>query len=119
MTTDESTLSRGSLATLAVEIWRACREAERVKEGAIGLRYALRKIRSTLEESGIAYIDATGQLYDSGMAFDVVDIEGEEMEGAELFIKETMTPIILLNGTLLSWGEVVLERRQAPQPTNS
>ena len=119
MSHTDPTFSRSSLATLAIEIWRACREAERLKENAIGLRYALRKIRSTLEESGITYIDAAGQPYDPGMAFDVIDIEGETTEGVHLFIKETMAPIILLDGVLLSWGEVVLERRQAPQPTNS
>jgi hypothetical protein len=110
-------VGRDTLATLALETWRAAREVERGRDlpGSVGLRYSLRKIRAALEEIGISYIDAAGGEYHAGMAVDVVDIDGDEGGDTQLVIKETVAPIILLRGALLSWGEVVLERRPITQ----
>jgi hypothetical protein len=112
-------ISSEQLLTLAMETWRGTRELERMRDqqSAIGLRYSLRKIRATLEEAGISYLDLTGQRYDAGMSLDIIDVEGDQ-EGGELVIKEMMAPIILLNGTLLAWGEAVLERRVSPESIN-
>jgi hypothetical protein len=109
-----------SLLTLAMETWRAMRELERMREqsGVIGLRYSLRKIRGVLEEAGISYLDLTGERYDPGMAIDVIDIEGEGSDAGDLVIKEMMAPVILHNGSLLAWGEAVLERRISSESIN-
>jgi hypothetical protein len=111
-------IPRPSLLTLALETWRALRELEKMREqgGAIGLRYSLRKIKGALEELGISYLDLTGKVYDSGMSLDVIDVEGEE--GEALVIKEMMAPIILLNGSIIAWGEAILERRGQSEPIN-
>src|SRR3954465_480675 len=97
-----TSITQEAMLTLAAETWRAMRELERMREQgtAIGLRYSLRKIRAALEEAGIAYLDLTGKRYDSGMAIDIIDVEGEDSKSAELVIKEMMAPVILLNGTL-------------------
>jgi hypothetical protein len=109
-------MTNEQLLTVAMETWRAARELERMREpqGAIGLRYSLRKIRATLEELGVSYLDLTGQRYDPGMSLDIIDVEGDG--GGDMIIKEMMAPIILLNGVLLAWGEAVLERRTSPAP---
>jgi hypothetical protein len=112
---DPATITSEGLLTLATETWRAQRELERMRDQqtAIGLRYSLRKVRGVLEELGISYLDLTGQRYDAGMSVDIIDVEGEGGDAADLVVKEMMAPIILWNGALLAWGEAVLERRTA------
>lgn len=107
----EINLGADALATLAVETWRAWKALAQAADlpGAVGARYALRKIRGLLEEHGITYLDSAGTLYDPGMALDVVDID-EEAAGGVLVIKETLAPAILLNGQVIAWGQVVLAR---------
>lgn len=105
-------LPRHAMATLALEIWRLWRmvESRQDQPHALPLRYSIRKIKQVLEAQGTSFIDLTGEMYDAGMAVDVIDTEGEKTDEQEtLMIKEMIAPIILLNEELLSHGQVILQ----------
>ncbi len=100
------------IASLALEIWRLWRfiEIPENQPYSIGLQYSVRKMKDTFTNLGGVFIDLTGELYDAGMAVDILDTEGEKTEGEKkLFIKEMITPIILFNDEILMHGQVILE----------
>ena len=72
---------------------------------------SLRLLERFLEENKIEVIDYLGQQYDVGMAIDVIgkDIEANAPED-KLIISETLTPLILTNGEVLKFGQVMLGR---------
>jgi len=110
---DSILLSKDTVITLALETWRLWQMMKKVKDKAssVGLRYSVRKMKNALEAQGCSFIDITGQIYDEGMAVDVIDIEGENKDNAVRLVKEMMTPIILFKNKLLIYGQVILERK--------
>ncbi len=111
---DLISLPKNTVTTLALETWRLWQMLEKVKDkkNTIGLRYSVRKMKNALEAQGCSFIDVTGQIYDAGMAVDIIDIEGEKKEDVtKLVIKEMMAPIILFKNKLLMYGQVILERK--------
>jgi len=106
-------LPRSIIATLALEIWRLWRTVENKESHAnsVNLRYSIRKMKEALEVQGCSFIDLTGEIYDAGMAVDIIETEGERKDGVtDLIIKEMVAPIILFGGVLLTHGQVILER---------
>ena len=107
-------LPRSVIATLALEIWRLWRTVENkeTQTNSVNLRYSIRKMKEALEIQGCSFIDLTGEVYDAGMAVDIIDTEGEKKDGViDLIIKEMVAPIILFRDVLLTHGQVILERR--------
>jgi len=65
-----------------------------------------------MESQGFSFIDLTGEVYDAGMAVNVIDTGGEETEmAADLIIKEMMSPVILFRNKLWTHGQVILENK--------
>lgn len=114
-------LPRNAMVPLALEIWRLWRmvESRQDQPYALPLRYSIRKMRQVLEAQGASFIDLTGEMYDAGMAVDVIDTEGEKAdEQMNLMIKEMIAPIILFNDVLLSHGQVILQwKTKSNEPT--
>ena len=111
---DSIALPRSVIATLALEIWRLWRTVENkeTQTNSVNLRYSIRKMKEALEIQGCSFIDLTGEVYDAGMAVDIIDTEGEKNDGViDLIIKEMVAPIILFRDVLLTHGQVILERR--------
>ena len=105
-------LPREALATLAIETWRLCQNLEKLpnQPNIVALRYSARKLRQTLENQGCSFLDYTGQIYDAGLAVEVIDIEADESKENKLIIKEMVVPIILFQNKLLVSGQVILGR---------
>ena len=111
---DSIELPRSVIATIALEIWRLWRTVENkeTQTNSVNLRYSIRKMKEALEIQGCSFIDLTGEVYDAGMAVDIIDTEGEKKDGViYLIIKEMVAPIILFRNVLLTHGQVILERR--------
>ena len=94
-------------------------ESRQDQSYALPLRYSTRKMKQLLEAQGASFIDLTGEMYDAGMAVDVIDTEGEKAdEQMTLMIKEMIAPIILFNEALLSHGQVILQwKPKSNEPT--
>lgn len=105
-------LPKNVVATLALEVWRLWRTLEKPEMQTIGvrLRYSIRKMKDSLEAHGCTFIDATGKVYDAGMAVDIIDTEGKKTsDESERIVKEMIVPTIVFNDVLLKHGQVILE----------
>ena len=60
----------------------------------------------------------TGQPYDPGLAVEVVDVH-EETDGPDGYglIEETISPMVLWRGTVVSHGQIVTRRRRSADIT--
>lgn len=101
---------RDNLAELALNYWRLSNWVKNVNvERKMQANSALRKMGSYLEKEGVELRDLLGQKYDDGYAADVMGIESEsDIPDDELIVIETVKPIILLNGSVIKYGQVVL-----------
>lgn len=62
-----------------------------------------------LESNGCRFEELTGQVYDSGMAVDVLTTEEDlSISSGNTIIKEMVTPIIFWKDQLISPGQVIL-----------
>jgi hypothetical protein len=105
-----------SLAALAIEFWRLAKIHERAvseqpvdrqARGLAQLRYALGRLGSILQESGIRLIVYDGQEYEPNLPVSVVN--SEEVSGAEkLVVERTIEPTLVADGKILSMGKVAL-----------
>lgn len=101
---------KNNLAELALNYWRLSNWVGIVNvERKMQANSALRKMGSYLEKEGIELRDLIGQKYDDGYAADVMGIESEQdVPDENLIVIETVKPIILLNGSVIKYGQVVL-----------
>lgn len=101
-----------SIADLAVSYWRLSSWVENVNvERKTAATSSLRQIKQYLNENGIEFRDYYGQKYDPGFAIDVVGVlSGEELPEEELVVAETLVPLVLQNGEVLKYGQVMLGR---------
>ncbi|MFY9226202.1 MAG: hypothetical protein WAQ98_26230 [Blastocatellia bacterium] len=109
--TENLEVSKSTFVTLAIETWRLSRliESSEGQLRLVALRYSIRKMKTTLESQGCCFIDLTGQLYDLGMAVEVIDSEDCQKEDkGSLIIKEMIAPIVLFNNSLLAAGQVIV-----------
>jgi hypothetical protein len=107
--------SRG-LGALAVEFWRLAKIHEkavseqppdRQPRGIAQLRYAMGRLASILQESGIRLVVYDGQDYEPNLPVSVVN--AEEVAGAErLVVERTIEPTLVADGKVLSMGKVAL-----------
>ena len=115
MEKEEIKLPRSIIASLALEIWRLWRliEISENQPYPLSLQYSIKKMKDIFIKQGVDFIDLTGELYDAGMAIDILDTEGEKSEGEQtLIIKEMISPIILFQNEILMHGQVILEWRE-------
>lgn len=105
------------LAALAVEFWRLAKVHERAvaeqpidrqPRGLAQIRYALGRLSSILQESGIRIISYEGQVYEPNLPVSVVN--SDELAGAErLVVERTIEPTLVADGRVLSMGKVALK----------
>ena len=101
---------KNNLAELALNYWRLSNWVGIVNvDRKMQANSALRKMGAYLEKEGIELRDLIGQKYDDGYAADVMGIESEQdVPDENLIVIETVKPIILLNGSVIKYGQVVL-----------
>ena len=81
---------------------------------------SLRIIKKYLDDNGIVLKDYIGHKYDAGFAIDVIGITTESsIPEEELVVSETLIPLILENGEVLKYGQVMLgEAVKITEPNN-
>lgn len=99
-----------SIADLAVSYWRLATWVDQVNvERKTAATSSLRQMKKYLDENGIEFRDYYGQKYDPGFAIDVVGIlSGHNLPEEQLVVAETLVPLILQNGEVLKYGQVML-----------
>lgn len=104
-----------TLVTLATETWRVRRKLMRLEQLSLpevsSLSASIERLGSCLQEMGIECKEYDGQPYDDGLNVKVLDYEdsAELAPGSECIVR-TVLPGILVQGTLIRQGEVVVGR---------
>jgi hypothetical protein len=107
---------RHNLALLASEFWRLLKFAERsldeapaTKQAARAaqLRYASRKLRTILADSGMRAVSYDGDKFEPSLPVTVVNAE-DAAHFANPFIERTLEPTITASGEILVIGKVAL-----------
>lgn len=100
------------IAELAAAHWRLCKWLDETEaEHKLPAESALRKIGRYLRENGVEVIDVTGKPFEGGLSVEVVGGVPEDLPAeAGLVIQQTIHPIVLQNGELLSYGRVIVGR---------
>lgn len=98
------------LSELALNYWRLSNWVGNVNvERKAQANSAMKKMGAYLEKQGIELKDLVGEKYSDGFAADVMGIESEtDLPDDEMIVIETVRPIIMLNGTVIKYGQVVL-----------
>jgi hypothetical protein len=101
-----------SLAELAVEWWRLDRWANGgARDSAPHARHVARRLAKFLSDHGLEVIDVTGRAYEPGLAVEVLDaFEDARLPKGSQVVDETVAPVILLRGTVVRHGQVVIRR---------
>lgn len=68
-----------------------------------------KRVTKALEDSNLRIIDVSGQLYDPGMAVTPLNIDEFDIED-QLFIEQTIEPIIMQGDSIYKTGTVILGR---------
>lgn len=104
-------LKISELADLAVEGWRLERWAfmRGFEKDRVVARRTARALDFLLKEAGFELCDLAGQVYDPGLAIEVVDTEGdvEALPGSARIV-ETIAPIVFWRGQLVKTGQVAI-----------
>jgi hypothetical protein len=95
------------IARLATETWRLGRRVGRLADGEHlrPLRDSVARLQDALAEYGVQTVEHEGQAYDSGLRVEVLH-EGEG-DGSPVIV-ETIRPTIVLDGSVLQQGQVVI-----------
>jgi hypothetical protein len=100
-----------SLAELAVEWWRLDRWANGAQDAPPHARHVARRLGKFLSEHGLEVVDLTGRSYEPGLAVEVVDaFDDAGLAAGAQVVDETVAPIVLLRGTVVRHGQVVVRR---------
>ena len=100
------------ISEVAVAWWRIDKWLENTDvERKMAVKSSLRTIKSFLHDNDIEVIDLTGQVYENGLAVEVLnDIDSIPDENA--IIKEMISPIILQSGSVIEFGKVFLTEQK-------
>lgn len=111
---------KNELSEFALNYWRLSNWVNNVNvERKMQANSALKKIGSYLDGQGIELRDLTGERYSDGFAADVIGIDSEtDIPDDEMIVSEMVRPIILLNGTVVKYGQVVLGDKIKEAATN-
>lgn len=114
----ETDLLKANLISIATELFRfervfekAVRKLEFSEQAKYQSQFSWfkKKVDQALDDSGIKIVDLEGKLYDPGMAVTPLNID-EFVKEDQLYIVQTIEPIIMQNDTLYKMGTVVLGR---------
>lgn len=103
----------GKIIDLSIAYWRLNKWVESAPiERKIAAENSLRTIKSYLDENNITVVDLTGQPYDPGLSVDIVYNENEDSSSENnLLVSEMMSPIIIQDGTVIQFGQVVVSNK--------
>lgn len=106
---------------LALACWRLEEWVDEVNvERKTKALSSLRQIKRYLSENGIEFFDYLGQKYDSGWSIDVLGIEADpNIPEEELIVVETLVPLIVENGEVIKFGQVILGEEIKERATNN
>lgn len=103
-----------SLIEIAIECWRLERwlADSQGDDSKATARHVTRRLSEVLKAHEITTMDMTGQLYEPGLAVEVVDTiaDKDAPEGAGV-IHETVAPVVAWRGVVVKHGIVVTRSR--------
>ena len=101
-----------ALAELAVEWWRLDRWARGAPQGeGAHARHAARRLAKFLSEHGLEVLDVSGRAYEPGLAVEVLDaFTDARLPAGSQVVDETVAPVVLLRGTVVRHGQVVVRK---------
>lgn len=106
------------LIALANQAWRLSKLSKRVAEklshedghrAVSQIRYIEREIEDELQKVGLRVVDLAGQRFDSGMPVGALNAEDFQLSD-ELWISQTIEPVIMGPSGLLKYGVVMLSK---------
>lgn len=99
------------LKELAVAYWRLKKWVdERSTEKKLAAESSLRIMEEYLTSNGISVVDLTNQIYDAGLAAEIIFCENPEVPCENPVITETLRPIILQNNAVALNGQIVISQ---------
>ena len=105
-----------NLTDLGTAAWRLRKWVNNSKEERkMPAISALKKIDRYLSDNHVEVIDPVGSQFDAGLAVAVVNNESENTNEEELLIIDTIKPIVMIDGAVIQYGQVVLGDK-LPQP---
>ena len=114
-------IEKKDLIRFAIEVWRLRNFIEPLQDKKISMiRHSILNIFSLFEKEGMSFVDLKDQIYDAGMALEVIDVEENpsKLKGVNI-IKEVIEPLILLNGQVINQGRAILEKGTLEEAPNT
>lgn len=115
---NRQSLTKSQLEALAIQTWRLGRRVEGLPDGEEGrtkrqLKDSYNRFAGVLQDLDISIDDPIGRAYTDGwLEVDVIaweDPDGPAPEGvSDLWVKQTIKPILKQSGRLLAKGEIVV-----------
>ena len=102
---DSAEIPINLLIELVIEFWR--HEKANQKNDNIRTRRLKNQIKKLIKFANIKVFDLEGEKYDPGLALEVIHYRKDDNK-AEKVIEEMISPIIIFNGNVVNYGQVVL-----------
>ncbi len=100
-----------NITNIAIEGWKLSKLQLENDQNRMVVKKFLKHFNSFLAENQIEIIDLTGQVYEPGMAVEVIFTEGKDREYIQTeTIIETIRPIIIINDQIAKHGQVVTKK---------
>ncbi len=100
-----------SMANLVVECWRLSKIDPKNPKDKIALSKFNKYLFKFLSENNIQALDLKGQIYEPGLAVEVVYTENADIEKPDLeIISEMIGPLVIINGNVARHGQVVTKK---------
>jgi hypothetical protein len=109
---------REALVNMATESWRFSRLVERLltkldageqSRYVNQLRWFIKKIEESLEQSGLTIVSIEGQIFDPGMAATPVNLEDFSSQDV-LVVDQMLEPIIMGKNGIIKTGSITLRK---------
>lgn len=105
---------------IAVASWKLEKWLDNLNvERKMAAKSALRSMKKYLSDNHVETLDLTGSKYDSGLAINVVNNEAPEVDENDLLISEMVKPIIMQDGAVIEFGQVILNTEVKKQKPNN
>lgn len=102
---DSAEIPINVLIELVIELWRHNKANQ--KSDNIRTRRLKSQIKKIIEFANIEVFDLEGEKYDPGLALEVIHYRTDDNK-ADKIIEEMISPIIIFNGNVVNYGQVVL-----------
>lgn len=101
------------LSDIAIATWRLERWINNSNvEKKLAVKSIIRTFNKYLMEQNLEIIDLTGNKFDSGLSVNVISNESNENDEGKLIVKEMVRPIILQEGAVVQYGQVILDTKK-------